>query len=61
MALVDGQIVARMKRALGRRAVFELAPFATLEDSDLAALEEAAARYAAFLGVEHEVRVDAAG
>lgn len=59
MALVDAQLVARMRRTLGRRAVFEIAPFATLGGSDLAALEQAAARYATFLGVEHELRVGA--
>ena len=57
MALVDAQIVARMKRTLGRRVLFEIDPLATLEGPDLAALEQAAARYADFLGVEHQLRV----
>lgn len=58
MALVDGQIVAGMRRSLGRTAVFELAPYAgPLRRSDVAELERAAARYGEFLGLRHELRV----
>lgn len=58
MALVDGQIVARMRRTLGRSAVFELAPYAAPpRRSDVAAPERAAARYGEFLGLRHELRV----
>ncbi|WP_435741677.1 winged helix DNA-binding domain-containing protein [Nocardioides sp. SYSU DS0663] len=58
MALVDGQMVARMTRTLGRRAVFTLTPYgATLTRRQLQALEAAAERYGAFLGLEPEVVV----
>ena len=60
MALVDGQMVARMKRTVGRRVVFELAPYrGTLSKKERAVLEEAAARYGAFLGLEPELVVHA--
>ncbi len=58
MALVDAQMVARMKRTIGRRAVFEITPYnGTLKPSNRSAVEQAAARYADFLGVEYELRV----
>ena len=58
MALVDGQMVARMKRTIGRRAVFEIDPYdGTLEPAHRFALQEAAARYADFLGLEYELRI----
>ncbi len=58
MALVDAQLVARMKRTLGRRVVFELAPYrASLRSGELEALEEAAGAYGAFLGLDHELVV----
>lgn len=58
MALVDAQMVATMKRTLGRRVVFEITPYdGTLTPADHAAVDEAAARYADFLGLEHELRV----
>jgi Winged helix DNA-binding domain len=58
MALVDAQMVARMKRTVGKRVVFELSPYrATLRADELEALEEAAARYGALLGLEHELVV----
>jgi Winged helix DNA-binding domain len=58
MALVDAQMVARMKRTIGRRVVFEITPYGgTLRRSDRSAVEQAAARYADFLGLEHELRV----
>lgn len=58
MALVDAQLVARMKRTIGRRVVFELDPYGgTLQPAHRTFLEQAAARYGAFLGLEHELRV----
>ena len=58
MALVDAQIVATMKRSIGSRVVFEIWPYdGTLRPSDRTSLERAAARYADFLGLPHELRV----
>lgn len=54
MALVDAQLVARVKRTIGRRAVFEITPYdGTLRLSHREAVEQAAARYGEFLGLEH--------
>ena len=53
MALVDGQLVAGMKRTLSARAVtFELTPHRALATSERTAIEKAASRYAGFLGLE---------
>jgi hypothetical protein len=58
MALVDAQMVARMRRTVGRRVVFELSPYGgSLSAQQRWSLEEAATRYAEFLGLEHELRV----
>ena len=58
MALIDGQMIARMKRTVGSRVVFELNPYnGTLLPSHRAAVAQAAARYAAFLGLEYELLV----
>lgn len=58
MALVDAQMVARMKRSIGRRVAFEITPYnGTLKSSHRSALEQAAARYADFLGLDYELRV----
>jgi hypothetical protein len=60
MALVDAQMVARMKRSVTpRRVRFTLTPYdgRPLAASELAALEETAARYGAFLGTDAEVVV----
>lgn len=58
VALVDAQMVGRMKRTLGRRAVFEVTPYdGSLRPSHRAALQEAAERYGAFLGLEPELLV----
>jgi hypothetical protein len=55
MALVDAQMVARMKRTVGRRVVFEITPYdGTLSPSHRTSVEQAAARYGEFLGLEHE-------
>jgi hypothetical protein len=51
MALVDGQLVATMKRSLtADRVVFDLRPYRRLSAADVAALEAAATRYGSFLG-----------
>ena len=53
MALVDGQLVAGMKRTVtARRVTFTLRPYASWDDAALPPVEEAAARYGAFLGLE---------
>ena len=58
MALVDGQLVAQVRRTVGRRLVFELRPYrGTLTTTELDAMERAAAAYGAFLGLEHAVVV----
>jgi hypothetical protein len=58
MALVDAQMVARMKRTAGRRVTFDITPYdGTLRPSHRSSVEQAAARYAEFLGLEHELRV----
>ena len=58
MALVDAQMVAQMKRKIGRRVTFELTPYnGTLKPSERSSVEQAAARYADFLGLEYELLV----
>jgi hypothetical protein len=58
MALVDAQMVGRMKRTVGRRVVFEVMPYdGALRPAHREAVEHAAARYAQFLGLEHEFLV----
>jgi hypothetical protein len=59
MALVDAQMVARMKRTVGRRVAFDLAPYdGALTQAERSAVEQAAARYAEFLGLEPELRTE---
>lgn len=56
MALVDGQMVATMKRSLRRSSVtFEVGLYREISGDEQAALEQAATRYGAFLGREPEV------
>jgi Winged helix DNA-binding domain len=56
MALVDAQMVAGMRRTIGRRVVFEISPYkGTLRPRHLASVEQAAARYGAFLGLDYEL------
>jgi hypothetical protein len=58
MALVDGQMVATMKRTVAPRLVrFVLTPYRgrPLSAAERTALENAAARYGAFLGLEAEL------
>jgi hypothetical protein len=58
MAVVDGQMVARMKRTVTARTVrFELTPYDVLHPRDRHAVDDAAARYAAFLDLAPEVVV----
>lgn len=60
MALFDGQMVAMVKRTVTpRRVRFVLTPYdgRPLADSELTALEQAGARYGAFLGTDAEVVV----
>jgi hypothetical protein len=58
MALVDGQLVAAMKRDLtARRVTFQLTPYASWTDAALPAVEQAAARYGEFLGLEPVVEL----
>jgi hypothetical protein len=60
MALVDGQMVATMKRTVAPRSVrFVLTPYdgRPLSAVDRTALEDAAARYGSFLGIEAELVV----
>lgn len=58
MCLVDGQLVASMKRTTNdRRVAFDLQPYASWSAGATPAVEEAAAAYGAFLGLEPVVRV----
>jgi len=58
MALVDGQLVAGMKRTVtARRVSFSLRPYASWDAAALPHVEEAAARYGAFLGLEPVVEL----
>lgn len=53
MALVDGQIVAAMRRTVARRHVeFQLRPYRALRPTEVEALEEAAGRYGDYLRLE---------
>jgi hypothetical protein len=52
MALVDGQLLAWMKRTVAKdRVEFSLTPLRDLAPDEVGALEEAAERYGAFLGL----------
>ena len=56
MVLVDGQLVASMKRSTRRGTVrFALAPYASWSADALPAVEQVARRYGDFLGLEPEV------
>ena len=56
MVLCDGQLVAGMRRSVGaRKVVFAVAPHRRLTARECAEIEKAAARCAAYLGVEPEV------
>jgi hypothetical protein len=52
MALVDAQLLAGMRRTVGRgRVAFELRPYRPLTVAEQDALDEAAQRYGAYLGL----------
>jgi len=56
MALVDGQLVAAMKRTVtSTRVTFALQAYDSWTPEALAPIEQAAARYGAFLGLRHGV------
>lgn len=56
MALVDGQLLAGMKRTVNAKAVaFEIRPHRTLRTTELAAIRDAAERYGDYLGLEARV------
>lgn len=58
MALVDGQLVAGMKRTVTpTRVQFELSPHRPLSARELRVLDEAAARYGEFLGLPATLRL----
>lgn len=58
MCLVDGQLVASMKRTTSdHRIVFDLGPHPSWSPASLPAVEDAAAAYGGFLGLEPQVRV----
>lgn len=58
MALVDGQLVAAMRRTVTARAVtFELRPLRDLGADEVTSIHEAAARYADFLGLDPRVEI----
>ncbi|UOE44129.1 winged helix DNA-binding domain-containing protein [Agromyces larvae] len=58
MAIVDAQLVAGMKRTLKSKAVvFQILPHRALRAAERRAIERAAARYGAFLGLEAQVEL----
>lgn len=58
MALVDGQLVAAMRRTVSTREVtFELTPYAPLTRGERAAIDAAADRYGTYLGLPARVRI----
>jgi len=58
MALVDGQLVAMVRRTVGPdRVRFEVQPYRPLQSAEVAALEDAGRRYGQFLGREPELVV----
>jgi hypothetical protein len=60
MALVDGQLLAGMKRTVGpKEVVFALRPHRTLTSRELASIRAAARRYGEFLGLDARVDIDA--
>ena len=53
MALVDGQMVAQMKRKVAAKTVaFEIRPLRPLASDETQSIQDAAARYAAYLDLE---------
>ena len=61
MALVDAQLVAGMKRSVSAKGVtFAIRPHRMLRKREIEAITDAAGRYAAYLGLESRVEIDAA-
>ena len=61
MALVDAQLVAGMKRSVSAKGVtFAIRPHRMLRKREIEAITDAAGRYAAYLGLEARVEIDAA-
>ena len=59
MALVEGQLVASMKRTVGAKAVtFEIRPHRALPKREIAAIQDAATRYAEYLELEARVNFE---
>ena len=59
MALIDGQLVAAMKRSVTASSVaFSLRPHRALTTREVGAIHDAADRYGAFLGLEAKVAFD---
>jgi len=57
MALVDGQVVAGMKRAVAAKTVtFDIRPLTSLESEEVEAIQDAAARYAGYLELDPRLR-----
>jgi len=62
MALADGQLVAGMKRTVAARTVtFGVRPHRALDEREIEAISDAAARYGEYLGLEARVELDAEG
>lgn len=60
MALVDAQLVGAMRRTVGGTAVtFLVRPHRALDAREVEAIRDAAERYAAYLGLEPRVEIDA--
>lgn len=56
MALVDGQLVASVRRTLGRDHVrFDLRPYRALTPAQTEALRQAAGRYGEYLQLKAEI------
>ena len=59
MALVDGQLVAAMKRTIGAKGVtFAVRPHRPLRAPEVEAIRDAAGRYGDFLGLEAKVDLE---
>ena len=58
MALVDGQLVASVRRTVtAERVRFDVQPYRRLRSAEIAALNEAANRYGQFLGREPDIAI----
>jgi hypothetical protein len=58
MALVDGQLVASVRRTVtAERVRFDVQPYRPLGSAEIDALEDAADRYGQFLGREPDIAI----